>query len=1662
MLKRLYTLFVPVFLLIAFSNNLHAQCAITVDAGPNKFVCTPGETVQLDGSVTGDYIGFRWTPVTGLNDPTILNPTATVNGPVTYTLTGAAFDPAAPNLVVNPAFELGNTGFTSSLTYNPTPIFPGTYVLTTSPSLVLANFPPCDDHTYGDGTGNLMLINGTGNPNNQIWCQTIPVMANSWYFLSAWMMTSPISPPTLQFAVNNSPVGAPFNPPSSGCEWMQFTAVWYSGAVTSANLCIRNLNNSGNGLFGDDFALDDIFMSKACTVSDQVNVAVATVNVVLPASIILPCSALQNGIQLNGSGSSSGPGYSYSWDGPGILSGQNTPVATVNEPGVYTLTVSFDTGDGICSKSASINVLPDPLQVMADASGGEELTCVQKTTVLDGTGSSSGPNVVYNWQPAAGIVSGQGTLMPTVNQPGTYTLTVTHNISGCTATASATVTQNITPPTAMAAAPGPITCVPGTVTLSGQGSSTGPDFSYQWAGPGIVSGATTLNNCMVNAPGVYTLTVTNDVNGCTAKATVNVAQSIVLPNAVANAEAPGALDCITPSLNLNSAGSSSGPGIAYEWTTPNGHFAGPVNGPTATVDSLGLYILTVTNTQNGCKNTDTVSVGGNFAPPVIVIKKPVPTLNCVADSVRINAGQSSGGPEFSYIWTTPNGHILSGDSTLMPWVDSIGIYIISGLNAANGCSAVDTVKIVYDTIPPTVQIALPAPLNCLADTVQLDASGSSFGPRIVRNWAFTPAPGGSGPGFVSGDTTLMPVVNAPGFYTLTLTDTLSFCVSADSVEVLQDTTPPIADAGPDALLSCTLQSVVLDGSGSSQGPEFTYQWTGGYTTLQPIVSTPGTYVLTVSNSVNGCTATDITTVLQDENVPEVAIEMPQALTCVQAQIQLTATASSGPEFVYQWTGPGILAGENTLMPTVGSPGLYTLLVTNAATGCTNEAAVQVVQDIQIPDAALTVSGTLNCNTSEVLLTNTSSVDPLLLNHAWTNPDGSTGNTGSNPQWPASAPGLYGLLLTNTANGCTNTATASVIQQGGLSISVTAQTHVSCFGAADGALGVSVTGGTGMFTYAWETGQNTPDLSGLSSGTYTLTVTDSDNCSNTISLEIQQPGLLLANATATAMSAPGSNDGTATANPTGGTTPYTIVWSTGQTEPAIFGLSAGLYTVTVYDANGCTAEQTVEVTGSNCNLLADAVASDPACHGQATGSATVNTSGGTGPFTYLWSSGATTKTAGDLSAGAYSVTVSDANGCTSEASVTLNEPPLLTIALQNVVNTNCPNSAEGSASVAAGGGSGAISILWNNGQQGPSATGLVAGTYTAVATDANGCTATVQATIQGNDLVPPVITPGPGPLPLGIAGTVTVTAQNLGLVITDNCEVGDVGFVPTSFDCSQLGMQTVTVTAQDASGNSSTMSFQIMVVDQEPPSVVCPANIRRCADENVVTYTAPVATDNCLTLGGQFDLTQGLPSGSQFPVGITTTTYTFTDASGNVGSCSFQVEILSEINVALDTILPNVGMQNTGGVQVAVSGGLPGYTYLWQQNGQTIATSEDLAGVGAGTYALLVTDAFGCTRAAGPFEVSDLVGTNDADWSALVAVYPNPTSGRVLVVLPDVLANTDFQISVFDALGRTAQQLAFGPGQKQIALDWTVLSGGVYTLVIRAESGVAAWRVVLER
>lgn len=766
--------------------GLNAQCPITVNAGPDKFVCAGGGTTELEGSISGPEIGFRWSPATGLSNVGILNPTATVNISTTYTLTGAAVDPAAPNLVNNPGFESGNTGFTSSYVYNPTPITPGTFVITTSPALVLANFPDCDDHTYGNGTGNMMLCNGNGGASSQAWCQTIPVTANSWYTISAWALCSPISPPVFQFKVNGANAGTPFEAQPLGCVWQEFTASWFSGASTSANLCIFDVSGSGNGLIGDDFALDDIFMAKACTVSDQVKVSVAAVNAVLPASVILPCSAAQTGIVLNGSGSSSGPGYTYSWDGPGIVSGGNTLTPTVVEPGSYTLTVSFDTGDGICTDEATINVLPDPQMVMANAAATAVITCNNPAIMLSGIGSSVGGLISYDWQPASGVVSGNGTLFPMVNQAGLYTLLVTHNISGCTATATVTVNQNTTPPAAAASAPGSLPCIAGTLTLSGAGSATGAGITYLWTGPGIVSGSTTLNNLVVNAPGTYKLTVTNTVNGCTATATANVTQSGTPPVVVAAANAPGALNCVTPVLTLNSTGSSNDSTFTFLWSTPNGHLTGPVNGHTATVDSVGLYILTITSLVNGCTATDTVPVTAHTLPPLAVAAADAPgVLNCVTPALTLNSTGSSTDTTVTFLWTSPNGHFTGPVNGQTAMADSAGMYILTLTDTLNGCAAADTVGVKGLWDPPAIVIAQPVPpITCIADYVMIDASMSSAGPNILAQW--TSATGT----ILFGDTTLTPLAGSGGVYTLALTDVFNGCTAAASVTVQEDFSPP--------------------------------------------------------------------------------------------------------------------------------------------------------------------------------------------------------------------------------------------------------------------------------------------------------------------------------------------------------------------------------------------------------------------------------------------------------------------------------------------------------------------------------------------------------------------------------------------------------------------------------------------------------------------------------------------------------------------------------------------------------------------------------------------------------------------------------------------------------------------------------------------------------
>ncbi|MNS00982.1 hypothetical protein D3C72_322560 [compost metagenome] len=275
-------------------------------------------------------------------------------------------------------------------------------------------------------------------------------------------------------------------------------------------------------------------------------------------------------------------------------------------------------------------------------------------------------------------------------------------------------------------------------------------------------------------------------------------------------------------------------------------------------------------------------------------------------------------------------------------------------------------------------------------------------------------------------------------------------------------------------------------------------------------------------------------------------------------------------------------------------------------------------------------------------------------YSWA-PSGGTAATAS-----GLAAGTYTVTVTD-ANSCTTTQSFTITEPTLLVASAGSQTNVSCNGGSNGSATVNVTGGTGTYTYAWApSGGTAATASGLAAGTYTITVTDANGCTATQSFTITEPAALVAIAgSQTNVSCNGGSNGSATVNVTGGTGIYTYAWApSGGTAATATGLTAGTYTVTVTDANGCFTTQSFTITEPTI-LAASTSQNNVSSAGGNDGSATVNVTGGTGTYTYSWApSGGTGATASGLAAGAYTVTVTDANGCIHTETFSIIEPATL--------------------------------------------------------------------------------------------------------------------------------------------------------------------------------------------------------------------------------------------------------------------------------------------------------------------------------------------------------------------------------------------------------------------
>jgi hypothetical protein len=1152
----------------------------------------PGASSTL--TVTGgNFPGYVWSGGQTTNPITV-----SASGTYTVTVSGAT---------------ICATSTSVSITQSPAPttfISPPAQLNCAAPSTVLdattSSSGPGFSFVWSTIGGNISANPNTLNPTVnaagvytlQITNTTTGCTASTSVTVTSDMQAPPApagNPATLTCSVTNLNIG-PALPPTDTTLLPNWVASGGGFIVSGQNTWNPNINEPGT------YTLTVTNPANSCTSTASV---VIPENVALPNSLIAPPSQLtctMNNVALNGAGSSSGPNFNYLWTASngGTISGNtNTAVSEAASVGIYTLLVT-NTANG-CTATSSVTVTADVNIPVTGVQPPATLTCDVTTVTIDASVSSSGPTFVYTWTgPSPGsITSGQGTLTPTVNAPGTYTLQLVNNANSCSATLSVVVPQDIVPPVANAGQNATLNCVIPTLVLDGTASSMGANFQYQWSTTNgtIVSGGSTLSPT-VSMAGTYTLMVTNLTNGCTSVSSVQVMNDASAPIAViAN---PATLTCTTLQTIIDGLGSSQGATYTYNWTgpTPTSILSGQTT-LQPTVNAPGVYTLDIVNTANGCTDTDTITVPQDIVAPVALAGTDE-LINCTTPTETIGSASNPSGANFTLVWSTIGGNFISGTNGPTASINAPGTYTLLITNNTNGCTDTDDVVVTDDFVAPIIDAGPTVELNCVQTSTVLQGTGST-GPNFLYVW--TPSNGGN---IVSGGNTLTPTVNTDGTYDVLVTNQQNGCTSTDQVIITQSDDVPDAVIAQPNILTCTLTSFNLNAVGTDVSPSISYTWTAsnggnvasGGTTLTPTIDNPGTYVLQVFDASNNCTATETIVVQENIQNPVVNAGNPATLTCEVLTLPLEATiqSSSSTNLSYVWSAsPGgiINGGGNTSTPTIGATGTYTVLVTDVINGCTGTSSVQIVADVAQPNAVIAPPATLTCVLEETQINGTASSQGSEFEYLWTTIDGTIVSGGTSNQPTVNDPGTYNLLVTNTNNGCTQTASIVVpedvvlpVANAGPSVGLDCDTQTNALDGNGSSQGAN-------FVYTWTTnggqiisGANTLTPQIGDPGPYTLTVENTVNGCVTVSnvtvtedvvlpsFVIGPPQLLTCVTTSTVLQASGSDFGNA---PT-----YTWTTNTGNIVSGGNTLNAtvndpGLYTLTIVNTvNGCTSTEEMQV------------------------------------------------------------------------------------------------------------------------------------------------------------------------------------------------------------------------------------------------------------------------------------------------------------------------------------------------------------------------------------------------------------------------------------------------------------------------------------------------------
>ncbi len=650
------------------------------------------------------------------------------------------------------------------------------------------------------------------------------------------------------------------------------------------------------------------------------------------------------------------------------------------------------------------------------------------------------------------------------------------------------------------------------------------------------------------------------------------------------------------------------------------------------------------------------------------------------------------------------------------------------------------------------------------------------------------------------------------------------------------------------------------------------------------------------------------------------------------------------------TGTTVTPPSFPIRVTDGSSNTITIASLASLPACSSCPTITVTPAANTPTSCPGVSdGSFSASSSG----GASPYDYILLNSSGTTV-ATFSNVAGSQSFTGLAAGTYTINVTDNSN-CTGTTTVTITSPAAIVPSISSQTNASC-GLSNGSATASATGGSGAYTYSWAptggTGGNTATYSGLAAGVYTVTVT-SGVCTSTTTVTITSGSSFTATTSSTQATC-GTNNGTVTATPSGGSAPYTYSWNSTpvQTTQTATGLAAGTYTCIITDNATCTTTVTATITSSS-GLTGTTSVTAATCGGT-NGTATANPTGGTSPYTYSWSTTPiqTTQTATGLAAGTYTVTITDNATCTTTATATITSSSSLS-GTTSVTAATC-GANNGTATANPTGGTSPYTYSWSTtpAQTTQTATGLAAGTYTVTITDNATCTTTAIATITATS---------------GFTATASSTQASCGSNNGTATATPTGGTAPYTYSWNTVPVQTTQTGTGLAAG-----TYSVSILDASSCLVTATVTV---TSSSGLSGTTSVTASTCGSNNGTATAT---PTGGTGPytyswnttpiqttqtatgLGAGTYTVTITDASSCSATATATITSSSSLSGNTSVVGSTCGSAN-GSATATPTGGTGPYTYSW--NTTPVQTTQTATNLAAGTYTVTITDAGSCTTTA---------------------------------------------------------------------------------------------------